>query len=250
MALTLDVTDFRAAVFDLDGVLTDTEELHADAWKVMIDEFLERWSAEHGRPFIPFDVEKDYEQYVVGKPRHEGVGSFLESRRIVLPEGSDDDPPEADTISGLGNRKNELLNRLIIDRGVEPVPGSIEVVEHFRRAGLKTAVVSSSRNATTLLSAAKIDHLFDEVVDGVVADSLDLPGKPAPDTLIEVTRRLGVEPADAIYIEAAIVGIEAGRLAGFGCVVGVAGDAEATRLSDHGADVVVESLNELLEAGD
>jgi beta-phosphoglucomutase family hydrolase len=250
VALTFDLSRYAAVLFDLDGVLTDTAELHADAWKVMFDEFLHRWSADHGHPFIPFESETDYLQYVDGKPRYEGVASFLESRRIVLPEGAPDDPADADTICGLGNRKNELVQRLIIDRGVEVLPGSIEVVEDVRAAGLKTAIVSSSRNANTVLQVAKIDHLFDEVVDGTVADSLDLPGKPAPDTLLEAARRLQVQPGSAVDIEDTIVGVEAGRLGGFGYVIGVAHEADAARLGRHGADVVVGALDELLAAGD
>lgn len=250
MALTFDLSRYGAVLFDLDGVLTDTAELHADAWKVMFDEFLHRWSADHGHPFIPFEIETDYLQYVDGKPRYEGVASFLESRRIVLPEGAPDDPAHADTICGLGNRKNELVQRLIIDRGVDLLPGSIEVVEDVRAAGLKTAIVSSSRNANTVLQVAKIDHLFDEVVDGTVADSLDMPGKPAPDTLLEAARRLQVEPGSTVDIEDTIVGVEAGRLGGFGYVIGVAHEADAARLGRHGADVVVGALDELLAAGD
>lgn len=250
MALTFDLSRYQAVLFDLDGVLTDTAELHAEAWKVMFDEFLQRWSGDHGHPFIAFDIHSDYLEYVDGKPRYEGVASFLESRRIVLPEGEPDDPADADTICGLGNRKNELVNRLIIDDGVEPIPGSVAVVEAARDAGLKTAIVSSSRNATTVLQVAKIDHLFDEVVDGTVADSLELPGKPAPDTLLEAARRLQVEPAAAVDVEDTLVGVEAGRLGGFGYVIGVARDADAARLGRHGADVVVGSLEELLAAGD
>ena len=250
MASTFDLSRFEAVLFDLDGVLTDTADLHAEAWKVMLDEFLRRWSVEHGHPFIPFEIDPDYLEYVDGKPRYEGVASFLESRRIVLPEGSPGDPVDADTICGLGNRKNELVNDLIIDRGVEPLPGALEIVEQVRGTGAKTAIVSSSRNATVILQAAKIDHLFDEVVDGTVADALDLPGKPAPDTLLEAAQRLQVEPASAVDIEDSIVGVEAGRLGGFGYVVGVARDADGARLGRHGADVVVESLTDLLVAGD
>lgn len=243
----LELERFEAVLFDLDGVLTDTASLHAEAWKVMFDEFLERWSAEHGHPFEPFRIDPDYLQYVDGKPRFEGVASFLESRRIVLPEGEPADPPEADSIHGLGNRKNELVSRLITERGVEPFPGSVRFVEQVRSAGLKTAVVSSSRNAGPVLMAAGIAELFDERVDGIVAAEMNLPGKPAPDTFIEAARRLETPPSAAVVVEDAIVGVEAARLGGFGFVVGVDREGDPDRLTQHGADIVVSDLADLTE---
>lgn len=242
----LDLTRFDAVLFDLDGVLTDTASLHATAWKRMFDEFLQRWSAEHGHPFTPFQIRRDYLQYVDGKPRFEGVASFLESRRIVLPEGDATDAPDADTIHGLGSRKNELVLRLIEEEGVTSFEGGLRFVRHVRDAGLKTAVVSSSKNAGQVLLAADMTHLFDDRVDGVVAEEMRLPGKPAPDTFLEAARRLGATPDRTVVVEDAIVGVEAGRLGGFGFVIGVDHEGEPDRLIAHGADVVVDDLGELV----
>lgn len=243
-----DLTRFDAVLFDLDGVLTDTASLHATAWKRMFDEFLRRWSEEHGHPFMPFQVDPDYLQYVDGKPRFEGVASFLESRRIVLPEGDATDASDADTIHGLGSRKNELVLRLIEQEGVTQFEESVRFVRHVRDAGLKTAVVSSSKNAGQVLDAAGLTELFDDRVDGVVADELGLPGKPAPDTFLEAARRLGTLPERTVVVEDAIVGIEAGRLGGFGFVIGLDHEGEPDRLMEHGADVVVDDLGELVTA--
>jgi beta-phosphoglucomutase family hydrolase len=244
----LDLSRYDAVLFDLDGVLTDTASLHANAWKRMFDEFLERWSAERGHPFVPFNTESDYLRYVDGKPRFEGVASFLESRRIVLPEGDPSDAPDSDTIHGLGTRKNELVLRLIEKEGVTTFPGSVAFVEHVREAGLKTAVVSSSKNAGPVLDAADIAGLFDDRVDGVVAEDLGLPGKPAPDTFLEAADRLGTTAARSIVVEDAVVGVEAGRLGGFGFVVGVDREGDPDRLLAHGADVVVDDLGDLVAA--
>ncbi len=244
----LDLTRFDAVLFDLDGVLTDTASLHATAWKRMFDEFLRRWSAEHGHPFVPFRVDPDYLQYVDGKPRFEGVASFLESRRIVLPEGDPTDASDADTIHGLGSRKNELVLRLIEEEGVTSFEGSVRFVRHVRDAGLKTAVVSSSKNAGQVLLAADMTDLFDDRVDGVVAEEMGLPGKPAPDTFLEAARRLGTTPDRTVVVEDAIVGVEAGRLGGFGYVIGVDHEGEPDRLIAHGADVVVDDLGDLVAA--
>lgn len=244
----LDLTRFDAVLFDLDGVLTDTASLHATAWKRMFDEFLRRWSVEHGHPFTPFRVDPDYLQYVDGKPRFEGVASFLESRRIVLPEGDPTDAPDADTIHGLGSRKNELVLRLIEEEGVTSFDGAVRFVRHVRDAGLKTAVVSSSKNAGQVLQAADMTDLFDDRVDGVVAAEMGLPGKPAPDTFLEAARRLGTTPERTVVVEDAIVGVEAGRLGGFGYVVGVDHEGEPDRLIAHGADVVVDDLGDLVAA--
>ncbi len=242
--------DFDAVLFDLDGVLTDTASLHARAWKQMFDEFLRRYSIEHDLPFEPFEIATDYRTYVDGKPRYEGVSAFLESRRIVLPEGSIDDPVEADTTFGLGNRKNEMVQRLMAD-GVDPYPSSIEVVHALKDAGIRLAVVSSSRNAVPVLEAAGIAELFETVVDGIVAADEGLPGKPEPDTFLAAAERLGVEAARAVVVEDAIAGVEAGRGGEFGLVIGVNREedderANAVALRQHGADIVVDDLAELL----
>lgn len=243
---TFDLNAYDAVLFDLDGVLTDTASLHASAWKRMFDEFLGRWAEQHDHPFVPFRVDPDYLRHVDGKPRFEGVAAFLESRRIVLPDGDPDDPPDADTIHGLGTRKNELVLGLIEEKGVEVFEGSVRFVRAAREAGLACAVVSSSKNAGPVLEVAGIGELFVERVDGVVAEELGLPGKPAPDTFLEAARRVGVEPGRAVVVEDAVAGVEAGRLGGFGHVVGVDRSGDTTRLADAGADVVVSDLAELL----
>ena len=242
----LDLSRFDAVLFDLDGVLTDTSSLHATAWKRMFDEFLQRWSEEHGHPFQSFSIDPDYLTYVDGKPRFEGVASFLESRRIVLPEGAPDDPSDADTIHGLGNRKNEHLLRLIAEQGVEEFETSIRFVRHVRAEGLKTAVVSSSRNAGPVLAAAGLEDLFDDRVDGMVAQELDLPGMPAPDALLVAAERLGVPAKRIVVVEDAVVGIEAARVGGFGYVVGLDREGDPDRLVEHGADIVVRDLADLV----
>jgi len=235
-----------AVLFDLDGVLTDTASLHAQAWKQMFDEFLERWGQAHDHPFTQFRIESDYLQYVDGKPRLEGVASFLESRRIVLPDGLASDSPDQDTIHGLARRKNELVLGSIDQAGVQPFEGSIRFVHHVRDLGLRTAVVSSSRNAGSILRAAGLEDLFEARVDGEVAAELGLPGKPAPDTVVGGARRLDTTPARSVVVEDAIVGIQAGRLGGFGLVIGVDREGDSARLKDEGADIVVTDLGTLV----
>jgi beta-phosphoglucomutase family hydrolase len=242
-----DPTAFDAVLYDLDGVLTDTASLHATAWKAMFDEFLQRWAEVHDHPFVPFRIDPDYFQWVDGKPRLQGVSSFLESRRIVLPDGDPDDPSDADTIHGLATRKNELFNQLVEDGGVEVFPGSIRFVEAMETAGLRAGIVSSSRNAGRVLRVVELDDHFDVRVDGVVAAELGLEGKPAPDTFLEGARRLDVAPERAIVVEDASAGVEAGRLGGFGLVIGINRSGDAERLHEAGADVVVDDLAELLD---
>lgn len=236
-----------ACLFDLDGVLTQTAKVHAAAWKSMFDEFLRAWAERHGQPFVPFDEVDDYDRYVDGKPRYDGVRSFLGSRGIELPQGTPEDPPSAETIDGLGNRKNELVLRLIHEHGVEPYEGSVKYVHAVIEAGLKRAVVSSSTNCRDVLRAAGIDDLFDEIVNGVVADRERLKGKPAPDTYLAGAREVGVEPGAAAVFEDALAGVEAGRAGSFGFVVGVDRVGQADALKAHGADVVVKDLAELLD---
>jgi beta-phosphoglucomutase family hydrolase len=235
-----------ACLFDLDGVLTQTAKVHAQAWKSMFDDFLRAWAAEHGQEFVPFDAHRDYDEYVDGKPRYEGVRSFLESRRIELPQGTPADRPSAQTIDGLGNRKNELVLKLIHDHGVQPYDGSVRYVKAATDAGLGRAVVSSSTNARDVLKAAGIIDLFEEIVDGVVADREQLKGKPAPDTFLAGARVLGVEPSAACVYEDALAGVEAGHAGKFGFVVGVDRVGQAEALKRQGADVVVKDLAELL----
>jgi beta-phosphoglucomutase family hydrolase len=237
----------HALLFDLDGVLTQTAKVHAAAWKQMFDEFLKSWSEQQGTDFVPFDIVKDYDEYVDGKPRYDGVQSFLQSRGIELPQGTPGDPPAAATIDGLGNRKNEIVLKMIHDQGVEPYEGSVRYVKAAREAGLPRAVVSSSANAHEVLKAAGYEGMFDAVVDGVVLERDHLAGKPAPDSFLAGARALGAEPAAAAVYEDALAGVQAGRSGKFGFVVGVDRVGQADALREHGADVVVKDLSELLD---
>lgn len=236
----------HACLFDLDGVLTQTAKVHAAAWKQMFDDYLRRRAEATGEPFQPFDDVADYDEYVDGKPRYDGVRSFLVSRAIALPEGANDDPPGAETVHGLGNRKNELVLRLIQERGVETYDGSVRYVRAVRDAGLRTAVVSSSANCQEVLRAAGIEDLFDARIDGVVAERDHLSGKPAPDTFLAGARAVGAGPDAAAVFEDALAGVEAGRAGKFARVVGVDRVGQADALRRHGADVVVRDLSELL----
>jgi beta-phosphoglucomutase family hydrolase len=241
-------TPVRACLFDLDGVLTDTATVHAAAWKQMFDEYLRKRAERTGEEFMPFDLAVDYGEYVDGKPRYDGVRSFLAARGIELPEGEDDDPPGAETVRGLGNRKNELVLRLIREQGVKAYEGSVRYLEAARDAGLRRAVVSSSANCRDILVAAGIEAFFEARIDGIVAEREGLKGKPAPDTFLAGARALGVGPGEAAVFEDALAGVAAGRAGGFACVVGVDRVGHADGLREHGATVVVNDLAELLEA--
>jgi HAD superfamily hydrolase (TIGR01509 family) len=234
-------------LFDLDGVLTQTARVHAAAWKEMFDAYLQARSARTGEPFVAFDAERDYELYVDGKPRADGTRDFLASRSIHLPEGSDDDGPGAETVHGLGTRKNEIVLRRIREDGVEPYEGSIRFLEWAKEADLRRVVVSSSANASDVLVAAGIDHLVEAVIDGVVAEQQHLHGKPAPDSYLAGARLAGVSPGQASVFEDALAGVEAGRAGHFAWVVGVDRLGQAAALKAHGADIVVEDLAALLD---
>ena len=235
-----------ACLFDMDGVITQTAKVHDAAWKEMFDAFLRDWSASHNQPFIPFDPEADYDQYVDGKPRLEGIESFLESRGIKLPEGQESDKPGTQTVYGLGNRKNDLFVQVLKRDGVQAYDGSVRYVKAVREAGLRTAIVSSSANTAAVLQSAGVADLFEVRVDHQVAEEHHLRGKPAPDTFLEAARLLGVEPANATVYEDALAGVAAGRAGKFGFVVGVDRVGQATELHAYGADVVVKDLAELL----
>ncbi|MGM9335526.1 beta-phosphoglucomutase family hydrolase [Streptomyces murinus] len=238
----------RACLFDLDGVLTQTAKVHAAAWKEMFDAYLRERAQREGTQFVPFDAVRDYDEYVDGRPREDGVRTFLAARGVRLPEGSPQDPPDAETVQALGARKNELVLRRIREDGVEPYEGSVRFLREVRAAGLACAVVSSSANARDVLAAAGIADLFDERVDGVVTRERKLRGKPAPDTYLEAARELSVEPGAAAVFEDALAGVEAGRAGRFGLVVGVDRVGQAEHLQAHGADIVVRDLAELLES--
>lgn len=240
--------NISACLFDLDGVLTETAVLHAEAWKQAFDEFLARRAESSGEPFIPFDAVADYDAYVDGRPRLDGTRSFLRARGIELPEGSPEDPPGAETVNGLAEHKNELVLALMKQRGVAVYPGSLSFLDEVRKCKLATAVVSSSANAVAVLQAAGLERRFDACVDGIAAAKEHLAGKPAPDTYLAAARRLGVVPGHAAVFEDALAGVEAGRQGGFGIVVGVDRVGQAAALSSHGADVVVADLSELVEA--
>src|SRR4051795_4455144 len=238
----------NTCLFDLDGVLTQTAKVHAAAWKQMFDEYLKQRAERTGEEFVPFDPRADYDTYVDGKPRYEGVQSFLESRGIDLTRGEPTDPPGAETVDGLGNRKNELVLELIRDEGVEPYEGSVRYLEAAQEAGLRRAVVSSSTNCRDVLQAAGIEDLLEVRMDGVVAEREHLKGKPAPDTYLKAAAMLDAEPVQCAVFEDALAGVESGRAGNFGCVVGVDRVGQAEALKEHGADVVVKDLAELLES--
>ncbi|MBX9399557.1 beta-phosphoglucomutase family hydrolase [Streptomyces sp. TRM72054] len=237
----------RACLFDLDGVLTQTAKVHAAAWKETFDAFLRQRAAREGGAFVPFDAVQDYDDYVDGRPRQDGVRTFLASRGIELPEGSPDDGPDRETVHGVGNRKNELVLRMIREQGVEPYEGSVAFVRAAREAGLRRAVVSSSANCRDVLIAAGIEDLFEGRVDGITTREQGLRGKPAPDTYLAGARLLGVDPGAAAVFEDALAGVEAGRAGHFGVVVGVDRVGQAAELRRHGADLVVTDLAQLLE---
>jgi beta-phosphoglucomutase family hydrolase len=237
----------RACLFDLDGVLTQTAKVHAAAWKEMFDDYLRERAARTGEEYVPFDPVADYDRYVDGKPRYDGVRSFLAAQGIELPEGDPSDPPGAKTVFGLGNRKNEIVLRMIREGGVEAYDGSVRYLEAARDAGLHRAVVSSSTNARDVLVAAGIEGFFEARIDGVVAERERLKGKLAPDTFLAGARALGVAPGRAAVFEDALAGVAAGRAGGFACVVGVDRVGQAEALRERGASIVVSDLSELLE---
>jgi trehalose 6-phosphate phosphatase len=238
----------RALLFDLDGVLTRTATLHAASWKRLFDEYFALRAARGGEPFVPFDLVADYRTYVDGRPRYDGVRTFLAVRGISLPWGDPSDPPDRETVCGLGNRKDDYFDQALKERGVETFPDTVALVREAKAKGLKTAVVSSSKNCAVILAAAGILDLFDARVDGAEAERLGLPGKPAPDTFLEAARRLGVPPDLGVVFEDAISGVQAGKAGGFK-VVGVDAEGHGDSLREHGADVVVShpGLAELLE---
>lgn len=236
----------RACLFDLDGVLTDTASVHTKAWKAMFDQFLRDHAQRTGSPFVAFDPVADYRRFVDGKRRDDGVRSFLASRGIELPDGDPDDPPEAETVNGLGNRKNDAFQQTMHDDGVEVFDGSRRYLTAVWNAGLAVAVVSSSANTREVLAITGLDRYVQHRVDGVTLREEHIPGKPAPDSYRRAAELLGTPPADGAVFEDALAGVEAGRAGGFGYIVGVDRLGQADELRGCGADVVVTDLGELL----
>jgi len=238
---------YDAILFDLDGVITNTANLHANCWKQVFDEYLQKRASERQEAFRPFDLAADYQLYVDGKPRFDGVRDFLRSRGIQLPEGNLDDPASIETVHGLGNRKDHMVNRVITEVGVEAYTGTVQFIHQVRRDGFKIAVVTSSQHCDAVLRATKMEEFFEVRVDGNVIEKQRLAGKPAPDTFLAAARLLGVEPKRTVVIEDALSGVEAGSNGKFGLVIGVARKGNAEELKRHGAHLAVEDLGELVD---
>lgn len=239
--------NISACLFDLDGVLTRTATMHAAAWKQMFATFLRERSRQTGETFRPFEIATDYVAHVDGRLREDGVRAFLASRGIVLPDGAPDDLPTAETVHGLATRKNELLLALIRRDGVEVYEGSIRFVHAVRNVGLRSAVVSASRNTQAVLASTGMESLFEVRIDGIIASERHLAGKPAPDTFLAAAAALGVDAARCAVFEDAVAGVEAGRAGAFGWIVGVDRVGQGEALRQYGADFVVSDLSELLE---
>lgn len=244
---TITKSRFDAVLFDLDGVVTETAKVHAACWKKMFDEFLSEHARSTGKPFVPFDIVADYNQYVDGKLRQEGVSSFLESRQIDLPDGDAAASGEEVTIWDLGKRKDTLFTTVVREKGVDILEDGMTLVRHVRAAGLKTAVVSSSKNCQAVLQVAKIEKYFDVRVDGRTVEEYDIKGKPAPDPFLKAAELLGVSPGRSVVVEDAISGVQSGRRGNFALVVGVARKGDAESLLKNGADIVVTDLRDLIE---
>ena len=244
--MPVDLTAYDAWLFDLDGVITDTAAVHASAWKALFDDYLRGRAEASGEPFVEFDLEADYREWVDGKPRYEGVKSFLGSRGIELPFGDPGDPPGTDTVCALGNIKNVHFNECLVRDGVTIFDTTVTLIHRLKEGGVKVAVVSSSKNTPTILKVAKLEGLFDVKFDGNDAAELGLKGKPTPDTYLKAAELVGVPASKAVVIEDAISGVQAGRAGAFGLVLGVDRHGEAEALKENGADVVVSDLGELL----
>lgn len=246
-AVTIDPERYDAVIFDVDGVVTDTASVHFAAWKRVFDAYLQVRERRGEGTYEDF-TEQDYLAYVDGKPRYDGVRSFLESRGIELPEGDPDDPPERESVCGIGNRKNQAFVRWLEDNRVEPYPSTVRMLHELRDRGIATAAISSSRNAEAVLGSAGVLDLFDARVDGRTAGEIGLPGKPDPAVFLEAARRLDVEPERSVVVEDAQAGCAAGREGGFGLVIGVDRGDQRGELLAHGADVVVDDLEEVTVA--
>jgi beta-phosphoglucomutase family hydrolase len=235
---------FDAVLFDLDGVITATAKIHALAWKQAFDEFLKKRAS--GQDFKPFDKQSDYEDYVDGLPRYDGAQKFLESRHIDIPYGSPDDPPDKETVCGIANNKNARFDQALKTEAVEVYDGTVAWIRHLRKAGIKIAVVSSSAHCKAILKNAGLSDLFDARMDGDVAKQLQLKGKPAPDTYLKAAEMVNADAKRAVVVEDALAGVESGKNGGFGLVIGVDRKNHAKALKQHGADIVVTDLQEML----
>lgn len=245
MKAVISPKDHHAVIFDLDGVITKTASVHAEAWKSMFDEFLQEWAKTHDQPFVPFDADVDYLEYVDGKPRYEGIQSFLASRGIELPMGNPEDGDDVLSVYGLGNKKNKMFVRVLQENGVEVYQTTINLIHEIRRLGIKTALISSSKNCRSIIERVGAQDLFDARIDGVDAMERNIKGKPAPDVFLKAAEDLGVDPNHAVVIEDAISGVQAGRDGGFAEVIGVDRADQTDALLENGADVVVKDLGEV-----
>jgi beta-phosphoglucomutase family hydrolase len=264
--VSIEKSRYDAVIFDLDGVVTQTAAVHAAAWKRLFDAYLAERAARTGASpggagdtaggandaagsspdaLRPFDLEADYRLYVDGKPRYDGVRDFLAARGIELPMGDPSDPPERETVCGLGNRKNEFFNAEVREHGVKTFPSTIELIHQLQAAAIRVGLMSSSKNTAMVLDVTGTTDLFEVRVDGVVAEKVGLPGKPDPAMYLETARRLGVDAARSVVVEDALSGVEAGRRGGFGLVIGVDRLGQAAELAEGGADVVVDDLAEV-----
>jgi beta-phosphoglucomutase family hydrolase len=242
----IDWASIEAVIFDMDGVVTQTAKTHAAAWKKLFDAYLRDLDKKKGTAFRPFSIENDYRLYVDGKPRYEGVKSFLESRGLKLPPwGDPGDPPERETICGIGNRKNELFHGILKKEGAEVYRSTVDLIHTLKKRGVRTAVVTSSKNCEAVLEAARIRDLFDAKVDGKDAERLNLEGKPNPDIFLRAAGDLGVDPKRAVVVEDAIAGVQAGKNGNFGVVIGVDRNGHSDGLIENGADITVKDLSEI-----
>ena len=237
--------NFKGAIFDLDGVITGTARIHSLAWEAMFNSFLRNYAEINNEPYVPFDPVHDYLKYVDGKPRMEGVKSFLASREIEIPYGELDDIPEQETVCGLGNRKNSLFTEILIKEGPEVFQTSVEFIKALKERGIRIGIASSSRNCQLILQLAGLEYLFETRVDGEVSIELKLKGKPNPDIFITAAANLSLEPNDCIVVEDAISGVQAGAKGNFGLVLGIAREIEGIKLREQGADIVVRDLGEI-----
>lgn len=236
----------HAVIFDMDGVVTQTASVHAIAWKIMFDQFLKNRADKEGTPFVPFDEEDDYNLYVDGKPRLEGIDSFLLSRGIKIPNGSPEDSPEVESLWGLGTKKNEIFLQYLEEKGINPYPTTVALIHALKNNCVKVAIISSSKNSKHVLQGAGVLELFDVRIDGVYSEKHNIPGKPAPDIFVEAAEQLGVETDRCIVVEDAISGVQAAKADNFALVIGVDRVGQREALLKHGADVVVEDLGEVV----